>query len=54
MAKGRATRDTSNNESFHRMSEHRGNERQNEISKPWSCPRAMKDNIEVRLPKNIS
>ncbi|KAG5378554.1 hypothetical protein IGI04_026396 [Brassica rapa subsp. trilocularis] len=33
------------------MRKHRGKERQNKISKLWSCPQAMKKSIEVISPK---
>ena len=54
MVKGRATRDASSDESCNEMRKQRGKGRQNKISKLWSCPRAMKESIEVRSLKTRS
>ncbi|KAF2540837.1 hypothetical protein F2Q70_00036555 [Brassica cretica] len=51
MVKGRATRDASSDESWNEMRKQRGKGKQNKISKLWSCPRAMKESIEIRFPK---
>ena len=54
MVKGRPTKDASSDENFNEMRKQRGKERQNNISKLWSCPRAMKKSIEVISPKTRS
>ncbi|WZY69945.1 hypothetical protein YC2023_002185 [Brassica napus] len=48
MVKARATRDTSSDESCNEMRKQRGKGRQNKIIKLWSCPRAMKESIELK------
>ena len=54
MVKGRATRDVISDERCNEMREQKDKKKQNEINKPWSHPRAMKESIEVRSPKTKS